>query len=61
MKYVEWSRTGNKHYKKFGSIKSEPDNQRNSTKRENLKIEHMVDEIQSNQKNWLQNVKRIEH
>ena len=37
------------------------DHQRNKTTRENLKVEHIVDEIQSYQNNWLQHVKRTEH
>ena len=36
------------------------DHQRN-TIRGKLKIEHIEDEIQSYQKNWLQHVKRMEH
>ena len=36
-------------------------NQRNTTIREKLKVEHIVDEIKSYQKNWLQHVKRMEH
>jgi hypothetical protein len=35
--------------------------QRNTTIREKLKVEHIVDEIPSYQKNWLQYVKRMEH
>jgi hypothetical protein len=37
------------------------DNQRNTTIREKLKVEHIVDEIQNYQKNWLQHVKRKKH
>jgi hypothetical protein len=37
------------------------DHQRNTTIQEKLKVEHLVDEIQSYQKNWLQHVKRMEH
>ena len=37
------------------------DHQRNTTIRETLKVEHIVDEIQSYQKNWPQHVKRMEH
>ena len=38
------------------------DHQRNTTIREKRKkVEHIVDEIQSYQKNWLQHVKRMEH
>jgi hypothetical protein len=35
--------------------------QRNTTIREKVKVEHIVDEIQSYQTNWLQQVKRMEH
>jgi hypothetical protein len=35
--------------------------QKNTTIREKLKVEHVVDEIHSYQKNWLQRVKRMEH
>jgi hypothetical protein len=37
------------------------DHQRNTTVREKLKVEHVVDEIQSYLNNWLQHVKRMEH
>jgi hypothetical protein len=36
------------------------DHPRNTTIREKLKVEHIVDEIQSYQKNCLQHVKRME-
>jgi hypothetical protein len=35
--------------------------QRNTTIREKLNVKHMVDGIQSYQKNWLQHVQRMEH
>jgi hypothetical protein len=37
------------------------DHQRNTTIREKLKVEHIVDDIKSYQNNWLQHVKRMEH
>jgi hypothetical protein len=37
------------------------DHQRNTTVSGKLKVEHIVDEIQSYQKNWLQHVTRMEH
>jgi cell fate (sporulation/competence/biofilm development) regulator YmcA (YheA/YmcA/DUF963 family) len=37
------------------------DHQRNTTIREKLKVEHIVDEIESYQKNWLQHVEKMEH
>ena len=37
------------------------DHQMNTTTRKKLKVEHIVDAIQSYHKNWLQRVKRTEH
>jgi hypothetical protein len=37
------------------------DHQSNTRVREKLNVEYTVDEIQSNQKNWLQDVKTMEH
>jgi hypothetical protein len=37
------------------------DHQSNTTIREELKVEHTVDEIQNYQKNWLQHVNKVEH
>jgi hypothetical protein len=37
------------------------DHQRNTTIREKLKVEHVVNGIQNYQKNWLQQVKRTVH
>ena len=37
------------------------DHQRNTIIREKLKVEHIVDDIKSYKKNWLQHVKRMEH
>jgi hypothetical protein len=37
------------------------DHQRNTTIREKLKVEHIADEIQSYQKNWLHHIKRMKH
>jgi hypothetical protein len=37
------------------------DHPRNTTIRVKLKVEHILDEIQNYQKNWLKHVKRLEH